>query len=89
MKPTEITNANLSTPFSFADYYFQTFTETLVWKLYQLTDDSRAGTIQVSENRTRMKVYTGQMGVALSITVLALSRDTWALRSQSDFDRLP
>lgn len=62
-KPTRITNSNLSTPFSFPDVYFETFMEGVLWKLYQLTDDPRAGGIQVNRNGTQMQIFTGQFGV--------------------------
>lgn len=63
MKPTKITPANLSTALPFPDHYFETFMEGLLWKLYQLTDDPRAGGIQVNRNGTQMKIFTGQFGV--------------------------
>lgn len=63
MKPTKITNSNLSTPFAFPDHYFEVFMEGLLWKLYQLTDDARAGGIQVNRNGTQMQIFTGQFGV--------------------------
>jgi len=62
-KPTKITNLNLTTPFAFPDYYFETFMQGVLWKLYQLTDDPRAGGIQVNRNGTQMRIFTGQFGV--------------------------
>jgi len=62
-KPTKITDATLSTPFAFPDYYFEVFVQGLLWKLYQLVDDPRAGGIQVNRNGTQMKIFTGQFGI--------------------------
>lgn len=61
--PTKITNSNLSTPFDFPDTYFNTFVEGLKWKIYQLSDDMRAGGIAVTRNGTQVKQMTGQFGV--------------------------
>jgi len=61
--PTKITEKTLSTAFAFPDEYFNVFVEGLKWKMYQLSDDQRAGTIQVSKNGSMMKQYTGQLGV--------------------------
>ncbi len=61
--PTKITNSNLTTPFSFPDTYFNVFVEGLKWKIYQLSDDQRAGGIAVSRNGGQVKQFTGQFGV--------------------------
>lgn len=62
-KPTKITNSNLTTPFAFPDYYFDVFVEGLKWKIYQLSDDPRAGGIGVTRNGHQIQSFTGQYGV--------------------------
>ena len=61
--PTKITDTNLTDPFLFPDQYFDVFVEGLKWKIYQLSDDPRAGTIQVTKNGGLLKQYTGQWGI--------------------------
>lgn len=58
--PTKITDANLTTPFAFDDRYYDVFVEGLKWKLYQLTDDQRAGGLSAVKNGGFTKQYTGQ-----------------------------
>lgn len=60
--PTKITNTNLTTPFPFPDEYFNVLEAGLLWRVYQLLDDPRAGTAQISENGNSIKQYSGQMG---------------------------
>ena len=60
---TKVTNTNLNTPFPFPDHYFNVLDAGLLWKVYQLTDDPRAGTMQVSKNGNVMEQATGQVGV--------------------------
>jgi len=67
MNPTKITNANLSTPFPFPDEYFNIVDAGILWRVYQLIDDPRAGTAQVSENGSMVKQYTGQFGVFMTM----------------------
>ena len=71
--PTKITDSNLSTPFLFPDHFFNTFVEGLKWKIYQLADDPRAGTIQYSRNGSMMRTYTGQLGMFMD-QLLAMAR---------------
>ena len=61
--PTKITNSNLSTPFPFPDEYFNVLDAGILWRVYQLLDDPRAGTSQTSKNGSMVVQYTGQMGV--------------------------
>lgn len=58
--PTKLTVANLTTALVLPDHYFQVFLEGVRWKFYELTDNPKAGAIQVVGNR---QVYTGQLGV--------------------------
>lgn len=62
-QPTKITSGTLSTAFAFPDYYFDVFVEGLKWKVYQLSDDPRAGAVQYQKNGTMQRVYTGQLGM--------------------------
>lgn len=61
--PAKTTAANMTTPFPFPDHYFNVMDAGVLWKVYQLTDDPRAGTMQMSKNGSMMQQYTGQMGV--------------------------
>lgn len=65
--PTKVTQSNLATPFAFPDEYFNVLDAGLLWKVYQLTDDPRAGTAQVSKNGTTVEQMTGQLGVFMSM----------------------
>ncbi len=58
--PTKITVSNLGTALVLPDHYFNVFLEGVRWKFYELTDDSRAGIVQVVQGR---QVYTGQLAV--------------------------
>lgn len=71
--PIKITDSNLTTPFLFPDHYFGTFVEGLKWKIYQLSDDPRAGSIQYSKNGSSERVYTGQLGMFMD-SMLAMAR---------------
>jgi hypothetical protein len=64
--PTKITAGNLSTPFPFPDEYFNVVDNGILWKVYQLIDDPRAGAMQVSHNGTQLQQYTGQLGTFMS-----------------------
>lgn len=61
--PTRITDATMNTVFAFPDQYFNAFVEGLKWKIYQLTDDPRAGGVQVVKNGKFEQVFTGQFGM--------------------------
>lgn len=65
--PTKITDNNLTVPFGFPDHYFDTFTEGLKWAFYNLSDDPRAGGIQMTTNGQRLKQYTGQLGIFMTM----------------------
>lgn len=60
--PTKITDSTLTTPFTFPDQYFEVFCEGLKWKLYQMTDDPRAGGVSAVKNGGFTKQYTGAYG---------------------------
>ena len=66
MNPTRITDATMNTPFTFPDQYFNTFIEGIKWKIYQLTDDPRAGGIQMVKNGRFEQIFTGQYGLFMS-----------------------
>lgn len=65
--PTKITSSNLTTPFGFPDEYFNVLDAGLLWRVYQLTDDPRAGTAQLSHNGSQIQQYTGQMGLFMGL----------------------
>ena len=58
--PTKITDSTLATPFAFPDQYYEVFVEGLKWKLYQLSDDPRAGGVSAVKNGGFTKQFTGQ-----------------------------
>lgn len=64
--PTRITDATMNNVFAFPDQYFNTFVEGLKWKIYQLTDDPRAGGIQMVKNGRYEQIFTGQYGLFMS-----------------------
>ncbi len=66
-RPAKITAANMTTPFAFPDDYFNVLDAGLLWKVYQLTDDPRAGTAQLSRNGSMMEQFTGQFGVFMGL----------------------
>jgi hypothetical protein len=65
--PTKITSGNLSTPFPFPDEYFNVLDAGLLWKVYQLIDDPRAGSMQLVTNGARQLQYTGQLAVFMTM----------------------
>jgi hypothetical protein len=65
--PTKVTNSNLATPFPFPDEYFNVMEAGLLWRIYQLLDDPRAGTAQMSKNGQVIEQYSGQMGVFMNM----------------------
>lgn len=88
-KPTKITNVNLGVPFSFPDHYFECFMEGVLWKLYQLTDDQRAGGIQVNRNGTQMRIFTGQFGVFYDCLQQMARTEDLGAGDQSQFPEQP
>ena len=70
---TRITDANLTTVLPFPDQYFNVFIEGVKWKIYQLSDDPRAGSMQYSKNGSMMRGYSGQLGLFMD-AVLEMSR---------------
>jgi len=65
--PTKITSGNLGTPFPFPDDYFNVVDAGILWKVYQLTDDPRAGVGQLSRNGTMVEQFTGQLGTFMQV----------------------
>lgn len=61
--PTRITDSTMNVPFAFDDQYFPVFVDGIKWKIYQLSDDPRAGTVQMSKNGKFQQVFTGQLGL--------------------------
>lgn len=66
-RPVKVTNSNLTTPFPFPDDYFNVMDAGVLWKVYQLTDDPRAGTAQLSRNGNMSEQFTGQFGVFMGL----------------------
>jgi len=81
--PTKITNATLSTPFPFPDEYFNVLDAGILWRVYQLLDDPRAGTAQKSKNGSMVVQYTGQFAVFMDL--LAEMARTEDLSSGDEF----
>lgn len=79
-QPTRITDGNMNSVFptpdasvGYPDRYFNVFVEGVAWQVYRLSDDPRAGTIQVAKNGTAMKEYTGQLGIFME-ALMQMSR---------------
>ena len=59
--PTKLISSNLSTSFPLmTDWYFNTFFDGILWRLYVFANDRRQGGMQI--NKQGMVTYTGQMG---------------------------
>ncbi len=58
--PAKVTAATMGTNFWFPDQYYPVFVEGVKWKIYQLADDPRAGTI-VTNPRSGQMQATGQL----------------------------
>jgi hypothetical protein len=65
--PTKVTPSTLTVAFPFPDEYFNVLEAGLLWRVYQLLDDPRAGGMQMSENGSSMKQYTGQLGTFMGM----------------------
>jgi len=61
--PTKITDSTMNNVLVIPDQYFLTFVEGLKYLVYQLSDDQRAGTVQMSKNGTFQQVFTGQLAI--------------------------
>lgn len=61
--PTRITDSTLDTPFAFPDQMFLVFIEGIKYLIYKLTDDPRAGSIQLIKNGRYEQVFSGQLGL--------------------------
>lgn len=72
--PLITSGAPMSTPFLFPDHFFNVFVEGLKWKIYQLSDDPRAGTTQFTKNGSMVRAFSGQLGVFME-QLLQMSRD--------------
>jgi len=73
--PTKIVSGNMATVLAFQDHYFDIFCDGLLWRLYQLADDSRAGTMTVRNDGTI--AYSGQMGVFINGLMAAAQAEDW------------
>src|SRR5271166_1982122 len=62
-QPTKIVLANMGNVLPFPDYYFNVYTEGVLFWIYKLSDDPRAGGIQYSKNGNMIRQYSGQMGM--------------------------
>lgn len=72
----KIDETNLDVPFRFPDRYYNVFIEGLKWKIYQLADDPRAGTVQYTKNGVMNRVYTGQLGIFMdALFMMARTED--------------
>lgn len=71
--PTKIVAGNFSSVFAFPDCYFPVFVEGLLWQLYRLSDDPRAGQASYSKNGSMMRQYAGQYGVFMD-ALLSMAR---------------
>jgi len=60
--PTKVTA--LATTLAAYDKYFNVAVDGVLWGIYRLADDPRAGTVQI--NRAGDKQYTGQLGVFMT-----------------------
>lgn len=63
VKPTKITANTLTSLLNLPDWYFQAYQEALLYMFYKLSDDSRAGSVTITEDGIRQ--YSGQLGVAI------------------------
>jgi hypothetical protein len=73
--PIKITDSNMGTVFPFPDHFYDTFVEGLKWKIYQLSDDPRAGNVVVNKINGQIQ-YSGQLGVFMdSLMVMARTED--------------
>ena len=84
LAPTKITSSNMGTAFAFPDYYFSVFMEGLKWKIYQLSDDPRAGAMQYAKNGSMTRQYTGQLGAFMD-ALLQMAR-TEDLQAGDEFE---
>lgn len=78
--PTEITADKLATAFPFPDFHFGTFLKGFLYWLYLLTDDPRAGSIQLTKNgRTSGTAFVGQLGVWMQALAYSARNEELAL----------
>ena len=74
--PARITDSTMNSPFAFPDQYLFMFIEGLKYFIYQLSDDPRAGTIQMSKNGRFQQNFSGQFGVFMHhLTYAARTED--------------
>lgn len=70
LQPAKITN--LASVITFPDFYFNVLAEGILWLLYRLADDARAGTAQLVRGQV---VYTGQLGVFIDAMMSAKEKE--------------
>jgi len=95
--PTTITAANITSTFAqlgignngLPDRYFNGFVEGLLWKLYQLSDDPRAGTMQYAKNGSYMRQYSGQLGIFMDALLQMARTEDLASGDQFEFPAQP
>ena len=63
-KPTKIDDTAMGTVLDLPDHYFHVFFEGVRWKLYELSDDPRAGVMKIDSEGNAG--YTGQLGVFMT-----------------------
>ncbi len=83
--PTRITDATMTNPFPFDDNYFSVFVEGIKYYIYKLSDDPRAGTIQMSKNGRFQQVFTGQLGIFMYHLNYMASREELQTGDQFQF----
>ncbi len=71
--PSRIRDGDLKTTLAAPDRYFNVFAEGVLWQLYRLTDDPRAGGTQYRKNGGMDRVYTGQLAVFMDF-LLGMAR---------------
>lgn len=62
--PTKIVTGTMATNFWFPDQYFPVMVEGVKWKIYQLSDDPRAGNVVINPKNGN-KQATGQLAIYL------------------------
>lgn len=61
--PTKITDATMNTALPFPDQYFNVFVEGVLWQIYRLSDDPRAGSGAYMINGSQSKTRQGQYAI--------------------------
>jgi len=71
--PVKITTSTMTTVLPEPDYYFGVFVEAVKYYAMALSDDPRAGGINVQRNGHAQKAYTGQFGMFMD-AMLTMAR---------------